>query len=109
MGSATVFRPPSPGGGGDPCSNAVPSLKPWEMAGAEVYTRALFIGGGVRREWVLRRREGGLSLSTSSQRWIRGEGLVLPHCKGLQRNEGSELTPLGPLLQAEVREVEGRL
>lgn len=80
------------------------------MAGADVYTRALFIGRGVRREGVLRSREGGLSLSPSFPEVDQGleEGRVLPHCKGLQGNERSELTLRSLLLQAEVREVEGK-
>lgn len=77
MRSATVFRPPSPGGGGYQCSNAVPSHKQdleWEMAGADLYTVALFVGGGVRIEGVLPRREGGLRSAHPSRRWIGGGG-----------------------------------
>lgn len=50
------------------------------MAGADVYTLALFIGRGVRREGVLRSREGGLSLSPSFpevDRGLKGAGFFL--------------------------------
>lgn len=110
MRSATVFRPPSPGGGGYQCSNAVPSHKQdleWEMAGADLYTVALFVGGGVRIEGVLPRREGGLRSAHPSRRWIGGGDRVLPHHKGLQVGEGSELNARKPLLQADLRSGSG--
>lgn len=72
------------------------------MAGAAVYTTALFVGGGSTPA------QGG---RTTPQLIIPGGGSgagVLPQ-KGPHGSEGSELTTRKPLLQADVREVEGRL
>lgn len=78
------------------------------MEGAAVYMVALFVGGGVGRAGVLPRREGGLRLSPSFPEVDQGQGFFLHH-KGPQGGEGSELTTRNRLLQADVREVEGRL
>lgn len=79
------------------------------MAAADLYAVALFVGGGARRAGVLSRREGGLRLSPSFPEVDRGRGGVLPHHKGLQGGAGSELVARNPLLQADLREVEGRV
>lgn len=78
------------------------------MEGAAVYTVALFAGGGVGREGVTPAQGG----RTTPQPIIPGGGSgagVLPHHKGPQGGEGSELTTRNPFLPADVREVEGRL
>lgn len=79
------------------------------MATADLYVVALFVGGGARRSGVLPQREGGLRLSPSFPEVDRGRGGVLPHHKGLQEGTGSERTAQNPLLQADLREVEGRV
>lgn len=55
----TVSRPPSLGGGGYQSSNSFPrhvQAPEWEMAGANLYTMELFVGGGWAK-WVLLCRE----------------------------------------------------